>query len=133
MMRRLTTRQYNAIQMLVDGRTIASINKDLSLKRNTLSRWLRNEEFMDCYGKRMSDMHFSMQSNLTQVLQESIETAHYTVSSLQGDPKRIQALLAVIRAFPIMTEKLPALPVAQPKGAKNPPLPDVSYPSMHSL
>ena len=99
MSQKLTSKQQKAIYLLARGDTIIAAAKALNMRRETLSRWRKIPEFIVEYEKLMVETRASLSHQITSLLEISITDVKQEIKQYNGDPKRIQALLNMIKTL----------------------------------
>lgn len=52
----MTAKQYQAIKLLLEGKSQQQTADEIGVNRNTIGNWLRNDEFRDEYNKQLLDL-----------------------------------------------------------------------------
>jgi hypothetical protein len=99
MSHKLTPKQLKALSMLASGMSTVQIAREIKLRRETISRWRQIPEFTHEYDRLMDEVGFALKSKVTRVMDAAIKKITYEVESSYGDPKRIRALLHVIKTL----------------------------------
>jgi hypothetical protein len=99
MSHRLTPKQLKALSMLAGGISTIDIAIELKLRRETMARWRKIPEFMYEYEKLMDEVRYGFRNKITEAINTSIERIAFEAGGSYGDPKRIEALLNVIKTL----------------------------------
>jgi hypothetical protein len=85
--------------MLASGKSAIQIAYELKMRRETMARWQKIPEFMYEYEKLMDEIRHSFKYKMTEVMNATITRMTYEASDSHGDPKRIEALLKIIKTL----------------------------------
>lgn len=99
MSRRLTSKQLKVLDMLASGISTIQISRELKLRRETMTRWRKIPEFVYEYEKLMDEVRHNLKNKMTEVMNAAITRMTYEASDYSSDPKRIEALLKVIKTL----------------------------------
>lgn len=99
MSQRLTPKQIKTLEMLAGGISTTDIVIKLKLRRETMARWRKIPEYMYEYEKLMDEMRYGLRNKITETINTSIERITFEASGPWGDPKRIEALLNIIKTL----------------------------------
>ena len=99
MSQKLTQKQLNAISMLVEGSSVGLVALSLKLRRETVSRWQRIPEFKEEYTRLTNEMRLSIKDQITDLFMVTIKELRSSATSTDSDPRRIQALLNIIKTL----------------------------------
>ena len=99
MSHRLTPKQLRTLEMLASGFSTTDIAIELKLRRETMARWRKIPEFMYEYEKLMDEMRYGFRNKITEAINTSIENLAFEAGRPYGEPKRIEALLNIIKTL----------------------------------
>lgn len=96
---RLTSKQLKVLSMLASGKSTIQIAFELKLRRETMARWWKIPEFMYEYEKLMDEVRHSFKNKITEAMNAAITRITYETGDFSSDPKRIEALLKMIKTL----------------------------------
>lgn len=99
MSHKLTAKQIQSVRYMVQGETTQEISRLMKLRRETLTRWKQIPEYMQEYHKVLTETKARLQINIEDVFQQSLRAMKLELSRYESDPKRIEALLTVIKTL----------------------------------
>ena len=92
MSHKLTAKQIKALYLLASGQPIISIAKQLKLRRETLSRWLKIHEFIVEYERIIQEIFFDLRNQIAALMESAIKAIKSDVNSYNNVPKCIQSV-----------------------------------------
>ena len=99
MSQKLTQKQLYAISMLMEGTSVGFVALALKLRRETVSRWQRMPEFKAEYERLANETRLSIKDQITDLFEVTVKGLRSSAISTDSDPKRIQALLNIIKTL----------------------------------
>lgn len=117
MSHKLTPKQVRAIYLLAGGATTIEVGRQLRMRRETLSRWKQLPWFNAEFERVMEQARGDFQHRLTHLVDQSITTMSYGLSSNFCESKRLSAALGVLKLLGIGRIVHPNDSVASPNVA----------------
>mgnify|MGYP003392983635 FL=1 len=99
MQHKLTSKQLQAVHLLVSGDSVFQITRNLKIRRETLWKWKRIPEFKEEYERVIAETKAELQTSIEDVLQESLQEMKRELKRYDNDPKRLETLLNVIKTL----------------------------------
>lgn len=99
MQHKLTSKQIQAVHLLVRGDSVFQITHSLKLRRETLWKWKRIPEFKGEYQRVLTETRAELQTTIEDVFQEALQEMKRELKRYDNDPKRLETLLNVIKTL----------------------------------
>lgn len=92
-------KQLQALSMMASGISSVEISNMLKLRRGTIANWQQIPEFIQEYNRLMEEVRLGFKNKIAGAINTTIESVIYQVGNKVSEPKRIDALINVLKTL----------------------------------